>query len=82
VGEDLHQLHVGLAGGLYGPFPHLVGPLVPGDDVWLHEGGVGLVYVALGELGVSPAGAVAHQLVGEGAGDTSDDEVPDGVLQH
>ncbi len=39
--------------------------LVLGDDVGLDEVGHRFVDVALGELGVAPAGAVADELVGE-----------------
>src|SRR3989304_4043485 len=67
---------------LDGAQPGGVQPLVLGDDGGLDIVRHRFVDVALRELGVAPAGAVADQLVGEGAGDAGDDEVPDGVLQH
>src|SRR3972149_6538610 len=83
--ELLHQpgdeVEVRLVRLLDGAQPDRVQPLVPGDEAGLDVVRHRLVDVALGELGVAPAGAVADELVGEGAGDAGDDEVPDGVLE-
>ena len=70
--QSLDRRHVGRLGRL-----HLAGPLglelgVAQDRRRHDEGGVRLVHVALGELGVAPPGAVAHQLVAAGPRDPLD----------
>jgi hypothetical protein len=43
--------------------------------------GHGLVHVPLTQLGVRPAGPVAHEFMGTAPRDTRKDEIPDRVLQ-